>query len=230
MRSTFIPKVLCLALALCLCAGFPVLAQESVYSAVLSIEDVATLAKVHAGVDDDVDIPEGAVLVAALFQPQDAAAPDSLTVIAVGAGMPEKVYLTKENGYRVLAEFTPSIVPLRYMLAELKTYTVQVSSDKVVFYVDLSGMADEITPDQPRFYDIHISPNYAPGEMLYYGQVIQYTAQLSGFEDTVYTLQWQQDTGSGWGNIPGETQESYSFILDSDNYNWWFRLVAVITE
>ena len=215
-------------LAACSMLTLSVLGEAPVYSAVLSIEDVATLAKVIIDVGDE-DVPEGATLIKAVFEPEDAPAPDLLTVIAVGSGMPEKIYLTPANGYCVTVELTPSLVPYRYMIIETKAYTVTAMKNIVVFTVSL-GSEDTGPEEASPYRRMSTITNMKKGEPLILGQDIILEGVLEGFEGLTYTLQWQRNTGAVWENIPGENGLGYSFVLDEVNYYWYFRLVATIID
>jgi hypothetical protein len=205
------------------------LAQEApVYSNAMKIEDVATLARVILDFEDE-ELPEGAVWVAAVFEPGDLTPPEVLTVIAIGSGLPEKVLLTAENHYRAAAAFAPSVIPLRFMIVEPFAYTIASDSAHVLFTVDLAAWYEAMEEETP-YRNVTITSNMAGVEKFYIGFPVQFTSNLEGYEGLDYTLQWQRNTGAGWENIPGENGETYAFIMDTINYWWYFRLVAAIIE
>ena len=63
---------------------------------------------------------------------------------------------------------------------------------------------------------------------LYYGDTAVLYATVRGVPDDVsYTIQWQTDYGKGWVNIPGETGESYRFVMTRQNVELPYRAVLI---
>ena len=62
------------------------------------------------------------------------------------------------------------------------------------------------------------------GDIVLPGDTITLTSKLTGFDGLTYTLQWQCDNGSGWADVPGATDGSYSFTADETNINAQWRL------
>ena len=61
------------------------------------------------------------------------------------------------------------------------------------------------------------------------GETVYLTSDLQGFENcTTIAYQWQWDTGSGFEDIPGATEDSYSFSADLDtlSYDWRLKVDA----
>lgn len=68
------------------------------------------------------------------------------------------------------------------------------------------------------------------GSIVRYGDIITLTAELSGFDDVPYTLQWVvRDPGGDWKEIPGENGLSITFELTPENAASEWRL-NVVTE
>ena len=63
---------------------------------------------------------------------------------------------------------------------------------------------------------------------LYYGDTAVLYATVRGVPDgTSYTIQWQTDYGKGWVNIPGETGDSYRFVMTRQNVELPYRAVLI---
>lgn len=64
------------------------------------------------------------------------------------------------------------------------------------------------------------------------GTVVILTATLSGFEDDVYTLQWQYspDGGSTAIDIAGAGKLTYAYRLTAENFGYMYRLVVHIAD
>ena len=63
---------------------------------------------------------------------------------------------------------------------------------------------------------------------LYYGDTAVLYATVRGVpEGTSYTIQWQTDYGKGWVNIPGETGDSYRFVMTRQNVELPYRAVLI---
>lgn len=64
------------------------------------------------------------------------------------------------------------------------------------------------------------------------GDLVTFTAILVNFQtDDVFTFQWQytSDT-SNWVSIDGATEQTYSFIVDKENYQYWWRVMVTLLE
>jgi hypothetical protein len=90
------------------------------------------------------------------------------------------------------------------------------------------------TNDNNETYEglkIAIVSDVEEGTKVYSGTEITLYAQLTGFENKNYTLQWQyttdQDQRDGnWINVENANGESYSYIIDSTNAHYIWRVVA----
>lgn len=63
-----------------------------------------------------------------------------------------------------------------------------------------------------------------------YGDIIRLTAELIGYEDVEYTVQWQAFTGIQWENVPGGNCLDYQFNLNAQNIHYEWRLVVTVAE
>lgn len=224
MTNTKKGLILITAMLLCMAMVSAALAESTVsFSNTLSIEDVATLAKVA-------EQEEGATRFSASFLPDDTLAPDSITALAMGSGIPEKIILTRENGYAQTVTLAASSVPLKFTLASIKGYTVTQTENQVHFEITLETREEPLDEAETPFRNVAISANVPEGETLQSGDEIILTGHLEGYDGLTYTLQWQVDKGAGFENIEGANGLSYGFVLDEANYWWYFRLVAIVTQ
>ena len=71
------------------------------------------------------------------------------------------------------------------------------------------------------------------GNFLNVGDKVTLYAILYGFEDDIFTLQWQQsEDGENWTDIEGETFNTYEFTLTEENLDlsWRMKVVVAPTE
>lgn len=109
--------------------------------------------------------------------------------------------------------------------------------------------SEEATPEQPlenpvipddamlmsRVYDaldadrsLTIYASWGGGD-LYYGDIINMFVEVLGYEDVIYTLNWQYSVdGSSWQNIDGATGTTYSFQITEENGNYSYRVIINI--
>ena len=74
---------------------------------------------------------------------------------------------------------------------------------------------------------IRIESSWPDNKPSYYGTEITMTAQLTGFENRTYTLQWQYKTAdSDWIDIPNANGVTYTYYLDDINTNYTWRCIA----
>jgi hypothetical protein len=74
---------------------------------------------------------------------------------------------------------------------------------------------------------IKLTSDWPEGEPAYEGTVITMTAELNGFDDVDYTLQWQHSVDlEEWTVEPGATGTSYSFELNETTVQYTWRVVA----
>ena len=75
---------------------------------------------------------------------------------------------------------------------------------------------------------VYLTTNVEGRDFYYIGQKINLYANLEGFENEEYTIQWQCSTDRiNFEDIPGASGDSYSFIMDENtfNYLWSFRVI-----
>lgn len=64
-------------------------------------------------------------------------------------------------------------------------------------------------------------------EILYEGESVQIYSRLVGFEEaTSITYQWQINSGSGWQDISGATNDTYTVIVNSQSLKAEYRLMV----
>ena len=74
---------------------------------------------------------------------------------------------------------------------------------------------------------IRLTSDWPEGEPAYAGTMITMTAELTGFEDVDYTLQWQHSVdGNEWINEPGANDMTFTFELNETTVEYTWRVVA----
>ena len=74
---------------------------------------------------------------------------------------------------------------------------------------------------------IKLTSDWPEGEPAYEGTIITMTAELNGFDDVDYTLQWQHSIDrEEWTVEPDATGTSYSFELNETTVQYTWRVVA----
>ena len=76
---------------------------------------------------------------------------------------------------------------------------------------------------------IRITSDWPAGKTGYVGARIKLTATLTGFDDRIYTLQWQYTTDpeSGeWHDVPDAHDVTYTYTLDEETTHYTWRVVA----
>lgn len=75
--------------------------------------------------------------------------------------------------------------------------------------------------------EIRISSDWPKGKIGYVGAKIKLTAELTGFEGRLYTLQWQYSTDlENWTDAPDAHDITYTYILDETTTHYTWRVVA----
>lgn len=101
-------------------------------------------------------------------------------------------------------------------------------------YVRTSKIAlynEESTPEEEEIIrKITVRTSADSAEVIYGGDEITLYANLIGFEDDLYTLQWQytKDGGATVCNIDGANDLTYSFIINDENVTWLWRICVTI--
>lgn len=74
---------------------------------------------------------------------------------------------------------------------------------------------------------IKLTSDWPAGEPAYAGTMITMTAELVGFENVDYTLQWQYSVdGKEWFNEPGANGATFTFELNETTVQYYWRVVA----
>ena len=67
------------------------------------------------------------------------------------------------------------------------------------------------------------------GEYVTFGDTVTLYAVLHGYEDTVYTLQWQSSPdNASWADISGAVDASYAVTVTEANYTDYYRVAVTI--
>ena len=67
------------------------------------------------------------------------------------------------------------------------------------------------------------------GEYVTFGDTVTLYAVLHGYEDTVYTLQWQSSPdNASWADISGAVSASYAVTVTEANYTDYYRVAVTI--
>ena len=84
-----------------------------------------------------------------------------------------------------------------------------------------------LTIEDSVYRAIILTSDWPAGEPAYAGTLITMTAELIGFENIDYTLQWQYSVdNSEWINVPGANGMAYTFELDETTVQYTWRVVA----
>ena len=83
----------------------------------------------------------------------------------------------------------------------------------------------ELNPDR----DIKVTAAWE-GEELYFGDLVTLTAELIGYENAVYIVQWQtSEDGVNWTDVEGATELIYEFAVTEENCQNYWRLIVNVT-
>ena len=64
----------------------------------------------------------------------------------------------------------------------------------------------------------------------YYGDTVIVKATLSGYDNAIYTMQWQtSEDGYNWVDVEGEKADTMNLIVTEDNYDNYWRLTVSVT-
>ena len=89
----------------------------------------------------------------------------------------------------------------------------------------LAEILDEL--NEERSINIYIG---FEGDELHFGDEATLYAVLKGYEDCVFTVQWQiSDDDVDYADLEGENNLTYSTIVTEENYTKYWRIVATIT-
>lgn len=136
-----------------------------------------------------------------------------IPIVPEGAEIPNG-YLMDDEGQYILDENGNPIV----------TSTLPAGAQQ------LQSIADQLDPN--RSLEVYISyPGQENGGLLDFNMECTLIAELHGYDNAVYTLQWQESTdGVHWEDIAGETSSRYTFEVTTDNYRDYWRIQVIITD
>ena len=67
------------------------------------------------------------------------------------------------------------------------------------------------------------------GDYVTFGDRVTFYAVLSGYEDTVYALQWQSSHDNrSWSDISGANRAAYALTVTEENYTDYYRVAVTI--
>ena len=112
-----------------------------------------------------------------------------------------------------------------WTLIRLDDLTGYVLSDYIALY---NG---EATPEE-KIRSISIANNLSGLTRVKEGTTVYLTATLSGFEEDVYSVQWQYspDGGASAINIEGANSLTYAYQLTEENFGYLYRVVVDFHE
>ena len=98
------------------------------------------------------------------------------------------------------------------------------------FHIDYFATTHEATRTGPA-KQVTIRSDWPEGKPAFKGTMITMTAELTGFEEGAYTLQWEYSTdGKEWTEVAGETGITMTYRLDEVNEHYYWRVVAYDKE
>lgn len=69
------------------------------------------------------------------------------------------------------------------------------------------------------------------GDALSFGDEVTLVAEMSGYDNAVYELQWQtSEDNATWSDVPGATGASCTVTMTEENYYAFWRVFVTITE
>lgn len=104
-----------------------------------------------------------------------------------------------------------------------EVYEIPVANEMLAFY-----NADEIIPEEVKVRNIRIWSSIDNETRLEYGMVVVVYAELIGFEEDEYTIEWQYtpDQGQTIYTIPDAHDTSYAYYLDGNNQTYGYRIIV----
>ena len=132
---------------------------------------------------------------------------DPIAIVPEGMEIPV-TYLRDEEGNLILDENGDPIVK----------DTVPADAQVIL------TLKDKLNPD--RYIDV-----YATAENgLYFGREATMVAVLYGYDNAIYTLQWQNSKdGENWTDIPGATESRWTVVVTEENYLDYWQIQVTIT-
>jgi len=69
------------------------------------------------------------------------------------------------------------------------------------------------------------------GEVVYCGDIITLKGIITGLaKDAQYSVIWWVDDGTGWAQVPGANELTYSFAVDAENFYWTWKLQVILAN
>lgn len=136
-------------------------------------------------------------------------APDGNVIAVIPAGSAVGIFRVKEG----------------WIYAELETGTGILNG---YIRADAAALYNEKPGEEENIRAIVISSNIDSLFRVKEGTKVILTAELIGFENDAYTLQWQYspDNGATAVDIPGATGIAYGYILNRNNFGYVYRLIV----
>lgn len=98
--------------------------------------------------------------------------------------------------------------------------TVPVDADMI------TSIVDELDPN--RRIDLYA---YWGDTELQFGTEATLIAVLYGYDNAVYTVQWQQSSdNANWSDVSGANELRYSLVVTEDNYLNYWRIIVTVTD
>ena len=94
---------------------------------------------------------------------------------------------------------------------------------------DNAKLIAEILDEMTKGRTISIYASY-DGDELYFGDMVTLIAVLKGYDDCIFTAQWQQSKDDAtWFDMVGENSLSCSFEVTEENYMDYWRIMIHIS-
>ncbi len=110
----------------------------------------------------------------------------------------------------------------------------QISVDGLVGFVrsDYVALYNAETAPEEQVRSIWVDTNLQGMTQVKEGMTVCLTATLTGFENDVYTLQWQYspDGGATAIDIAGANKTTYAYRLTVDNFDYMYRIVVSVED
>lgn len=90
--------------------------------------------------------------------------------------------------------------------------------------------AEEII-EEPVVRTIKLHASWENQEHIYAGDEITLWFETEGFDDIYYTIQWEySENGTDFSTIENANDQTYKFVIDEVNCNYYWRVKLVIIE
>ncbi len=139
------------------------------------------------------------------------------------------IHVNDLAGYLGLAEIEDYETPLGIpgKIPEFDSESMLTEQDLPENALLLAEILDELNED--RSVNIYMG---FEGEELRFGDEVTLYAVLNGYDDCVFTVQWQispNDEDEDYTDIDGENELTCSFVVTEENYTNYWRIVTTIT-